>query len=301
MNNPVIVTEGLTKFYGKQRGVVALDLQVRQGEVFGFLGPNGAGKTTTIRTLLDFLRPTQGRATIFGLDTRSEAPAIHKRIGYVPGELSVYDNMTGMQFLRYMANLRGGVDWQTVDALAQRLSADLSRKMKGLSHGNKRKLMLIQAFMHKPDLIFLDEPSSGLDPLVQQEFYHMVADVKAEGRTVFLSSHILPEVERVCDRVGIIREGRLIAVEDIPTLKERALRRLEIHFGAPLPKDAFARVAGVRDVVVENSTLRCTVAGSLDSLIKSAARFEVVNIVSQEPNLEEIFLTFYGGGDNHAA
>jgi ABC-2 type transport system ATP-binding protein len=208
--------------------------------------------------------------------------------------------MTGRQFLHYVANLRG-VQWKEVDSLAQRLSADLVRPMKGLSHGNKRKLMLIQAFMQKPDLVILDEPSSGLDPLMQHEFYNLVNEVKAEGRTVFLSSHVLPEVERVCDRVGIIREGKLIAVENIATLKERALRRLEIHFAAPVPRDAFARVAGVRDLTVENSTLRCTVAGSLDALVKSAARFEVVNILSQEPSLEEIFLTFYGGGNNHAA
>ncbi len=300
MSNSVILTEGLTKFYGKQRGIIDLSVDVKQGEVFGFLGPNGAGKTTTIRTLLDFIRPTEGKATVFGMDTHTHAPDIHKRIGYVPGELALSDNMTGLQFLHYIANLRG-VQWKEVDALAQRLSADLVRPTKGLSHGNKRKLMLILAFMQKPDLVILDEPSSGLDPLMQHEFYHLVNEVKAEGRTVFLSSHVLPEVERVCDRVAIIREGQLIAVENISTLKERALRRLEIHFGAPLPPDAFAQVAGVRDVAVENSTLRCTVSGSLDALIKSAARFEVVNVISQEPSLEEIFLTFYGGGENHAA
>jgi ABC-2 type transport system ATP-binding protein len=300
MTSSVILTEGLTKFYGKQRGIIDLSVDVKQGEVFGYLGPNGAGKTTTIRTLLDFIRPTQGKATVFGMDSRTHAPDIHKRIGYVPGELALYDNMTGLQFLHYMANLRA-VQWKDVDTLTQRLSADLTRPMKGLSHGNKRKLMLIQAFMQKPDLVILDEPSSGLDPLVQQEFYHLVNEVKADGRTVFLSSHVLPEVERVCDRVAIIREGKLIAVENIPALKERALRRLEIHFGAPVPLDAFAMVAGVRDLTVENSTLRCTVAGSLDALIKSAARFEVVNVISQEPSLEEIFLSFYGGGGNHAA
>jgi ABC-2 type transport system ATP-binding protein len=193
------------------------------------------------------------------------------------------------------------VEWKNVENLAQRLNSDLSRPIKGLSHGNKRKLVLVQAFMYKPELLILDEPSSGLDPLMQHEFYKMIAEVKAEGRTVFLSSHVLPEVERVCDRVGIIREGKLIAVENISTLKARALRRLEIHFAAPVPRDAFANVAGVRDVTVENSLLRCTVVGSLDALVKAAARYEVTNIISQEPSLEEIFLTYYGGGDNHAA
>jgi len=300
-NNSVIQTDGLTKFYGKQRGIVDLSMEVRRGEVFGYLGPNGAGKTTTIRLLLDFIRPTRGHAAVFGLDTTAHSVAIHKRIGYVPGELSLYDNMTGAQYLRYMASLRGGVEWKSVDTLAQRLAADLTRPLRGLSHGNKRKLVLIQAFMARPDLIMLDEPSSGLDPLIQQEFYRLVAEAKANGQTVFLSSHILPEVERVCDRVGIIREGRLMAVEEIPALKARALRRLEIHFAAPVPKEAFANLAGVRDVLIENSILRCTAVGSLDAVIKAAARFEVVNVVSHEPSLEEIFLTFYGGGENNAA
>jgi ABC-2 type transport system ATP-binding protein len=301
MNNAVIVTEGLTKYYGKQRGIIDLTVQVQPGEVFGFLGPNGAGKTTTIRTMLDFIRPTRGHARVLGLDAQVHSSDIHKRVGYVPGELALYDNMTGAQFLRYMGNLRGGVEWKTVDDLAQRLQADLSRPIKGLSHGNKRKVVLIHAFAHKPELIILDEPTSGLDPLMQHEFYRMVSEVKAEGRTVFLSSHILPEVERVCDRVAIVREGRLIAVENIATLKERALRQLDIHFAAPVPREAFANVTGVRDLTVENGLLRCTVAGSLDALVKAAARFEVTNIISQEPSLEEIFLTFYGGGDSHAA
>jgi ABC-2 type transport system ATP-binding protein len=276
-------------------------MQVMQGEVFGYLGPNGAGKTTTIRTLLDFIRPNGGRATVFGLDTRQATQAIHRRIGYVPGEIPVYDNMTGAQYLRYMANLRGGVDWKVVEELAQRFSADLARRMRALSHGNKRKIVLIEAFMRKPELILLDEPTSGLDPLMQQEFYKLIDETRADGRTVFLSSHILPEVERCCNRVAIIREGKLIAVEQIATLKERTLRRLEIHFGAPVPGEVFARVPGLRDVSVQGSTLQCTVTGSLDALIKAAARFEVVNVISQEPNLEEIFLSFYGGGANHAA
>ncbi len=301
MSDTVIATDGLTKFYGKQRGVIDLTLDVQKGEVFGYLGPNGAGKTTTIRTLLDFIRPTRGHATIFGLDTRAASPAIHQRIGYVPGEIPVYDSMTGAQYLHYMANLRGGVDWKTVDELVQRLSADLTRRMRSLSHGNKRKIVLIEAFMRKPELILLDEPTSGLDPLIQQEFYKLVDETRADGRTIFLSSHVLPEVERVCDRVAIIREGKLTAVEHISALKARALRRLEIHFGGPVPGDAFAGIPGLRDVTVQGSTLQCTITGSLDPLIKTAARYEVTNIISQEPSLEEIFLTFYGGGANHAA
>lgn len=290
MSDRVICTERLTKIYGRQRG-----------EVFGYLGPNGAGKTTTIRTLLDFIRPTRGRAAIFGLDTHQHSREIRRRVGYVPGELELYKNLTGAGFLRYMGHLRGGVEWRFVEELATRLECDLSRRIRSLSHGNKQKIGLVQSFMHKPEPLILDEPTLGLDPLMQQEFYRLIAEVKAEGRTVFLSSHILPEVERVCDRVGIIREGRLITVEDIATLKTRALRRLEIHFATLVSQEAFADVAGVRDVTVEDSVLRCTVVGALDALIKAAARFEVVNVISHEPSLEEIFLAYYSGGENHAA
>ena len=297
----VIHIGGLTKFYGKQRGIVEVNLDVRPGEVFGYLGPNGAGKTTTIRTLLDFIRPTRGRAAIFGLDTRQHSRAIRQHTGYLPGELALYGNLTGAEMLQYAASLRSGVEWQYVEELAARLECDLSRPIRSLSHGNKQKLGLIQAFMHKPELLILDEPTTGLDPLMQQEFYRLIAEARVAGRTVFLSSHILPEVERVCDRVGIIREGRVIAVETVEALKARALRRLEIHFAAPVPQEVFAGVPGVRDLTVEDSVLRCTVAGSLDALIKAAARFEVINVISHEPTLEEVFLACYGGGDGHAA
>jgi len=297
----VIRAESLTKYYGKQRGIIDLDLEVQEGEVFGFLGPNGAGKTTTIRTLLDFIRPTGGSATVLGLDSRRFSRELRRRIGYLPGELSLYENMTGADLLHHFSYLRGGVDWTYAQQLATRLDCNLSRPIKTLSQGNKRKVGLIQAFMHKPELFILDEPTIGLDPLVQLEFYRLVAEAKAEGSTVFLSSHNLPEVERVCDRVGIIRQGRLVAVENVATLKSRALRRLEIHFGAPVPRDRFTNVAGVRDLVVEDSVLHCTVVGTMDSLIKTAAQFEVVNIVSHEPSLEEIFLAYYSGTATNAA
>lgn len=300
MEEPVIHVAGLTKFYGKQRGIVEVGLDVRPGEVFGYLGPNGAGKTTTIRLLLDLIRPTRGHAAVFGLDTRRHSRGIRQHTGYLPGELALYGNLSGTELLRYMAHLRSGVEWRYVEELAERFACDLSHPIRSLSHGNKQKIGLIQAFMHKPELLILDEPTTGLDPLMQQEFYRLIAEAKAAGRTVFLSSHILPEVERVCDRVAIIREGRVIAVETVETLKARALRRLEIHFAAPAPKEAFADVTGVRDLAVEGNTLRCAVAGSLDALIKAAARFEIVNLISQEPTLEEVFLAYYGGGDEHA-
>ena len=300
MAQAIIETQGLTKYYGKQRGIIEVSVEVLQGEVFGFLGPNGAGKTTTIRLLLDLIRPTSGRATVFGLDSREGSREIRERIGYLPGELTLYDDLSGIQFLEHVAHLRGGVDWVYVQDLATRLDCQLTRPIRTLSQGNKRKVGLIQAFVHQPDLLFLDEPTGGLDPLVQQEFYRMVGEVRAQGRTVFLSSHNLPEVERVCDRVGIIREGRVVAVEEVAALKRRALRQLEIHFGRPVPQEAFADLSGVRDVALENSVLHCTVEGSLDALIKAGAQFEVVNIVSHEPSLERIFLAYYGGR-NHAS
>ena len=301
MVSSVINTQGLTKFYGRHRGLVDLNLEVQVGEVVGYLGPNGSGKTTTIRLLLDFIRPTEGRAEIFGMDTRAHSVDIRRRVGYLPGELETYDSLTGRELLTHFANLRGGVDWKYTETLVERLELDLSRPLRTLSKGNRQKVGLIQAFMHQPELLLLDEPTSGLDPLMQQEFYRMAREATAEGRTVFLSSHVLAEVERIADRVGIIREGRLVLEEEVATLKAKALRQLEIHFAEPVPKEAFRGLPGVRDVRVENSVVYCTIEGSIDTLIKVAAKFEVTNITSQEPDLEEIFLAYYGEGDGHVA
>jgi ABC-2 type transport system ATP-binding protein len=291
---PVVATEALTKFYGKHRGIEDVIFAVGRGEVFGFLGPNGAGKTTTIRTLLDFLRPTRGRAALFGLDSRVDSVEIHRRTGYLPGELSLYEHMTAEDHLRYLGHLRRGVELAEIRRLADRLDCDLDRRIGQLSRGNKQKVGLIQALMHRPGLLVLDEPTAGLDPLLQDEVHRLISEARSVGRTVFLSSHILPEVEALCDRVGIIREGRLAAVERIDALKEHALRRLEIHFAGPVPEEAFRAVPGVRDVASHDGVLRCTVTGSLDAVIKAAAAYTVRNVVSHEPNLEEIFLAFYG-------
>ena len=296
----IIQTENLTKHYGKSRGIIDIDLAVESKEVFGYLGPNGAGKSTTIRTLLDFIRPSAGRALIFGLDSHANMLDIHKRLGYLPGDLALYPKLTGEQNLRYLANLRGGVDWTFVRGLAERLDADLSKQVKNYSSGNRQKIGLLQALMHQPELLILDEPTTGLDPQIQQEFYKMVQEMRENGQTVFLSSHNLHEVERVCDRVGIIREGRLIAVETVAAIKAKALRRLEIYFDQPVPVDRFVGLPGVRDVIQENNHLRFTVEGSLDTLIKHAAEFTVINLVSEQPNLEEIFLTFYAKEGDHA-
>ena len=299
MNNEIIInTTKLTKFYGKQLGIEDVDLEVRRGEVFGYLGPNGAGKTTTIRTLLDFIRPTRGSATVFDLDTRQNSVEIHRRVGYLNGELALYNDMTGEDLLKYLGNLRGGLDWKYVRELAARFECDLPRRIQGLSLGNKQKLGLLQAFMHKPELLILDEPTNGLDPLMQHQFYDLLNETKKEGRTVFLSSHILPEVEKVCDRVGIIRQGSLVTVETIEKLKSHSVRQLEIHFTGIVPKDKFINIPGVRDIVLQNNILTCTVVGSLDALVKAVAQFEVVNIISHEPTLEDIFMTYYEG-ENH--
>ena len=298
-NNTVIDTAKLTKYYGKQLGIEDVDLEVKRGEVFGYLGPNGAGKTTTIRTLLDFIRPTSGAATVFGLDIRQSSVDIHRRVGYLNGELALYNNMTGEDLLKYLGNLRGGLDWKYVRELAARFQCDLSRRIQGLSLGNKQKLGLLQAFMHKPELLILDEPTNGLDPLMQHEFYDLLTETKKEGRTIFLSSHILPEVEKVCDRVGIIRQGKLVTVETIEALKSHSVRQLEIHFARAIPKEKFSNVQGIRDILVQDKLLTCNVVGSLDALVKAAAQFEVINIISHEPSLEDIFMTYYNEGKNN--
>ena len=291
----VIVADNLTKSYGTRRGVVELTFSVAPGEVFGYLGPNGAGKTTTIRTLLDFLRPTSGSATVFGLDSHRDSVQVHDRIGYLPGEFTLYERMTGGEYLTYLGNLRGGVPPDHVRDLAERLDLELGTRIKTLSHGNRQKLGLVQAFMHRPELLILDEPTQGLDPLIQQVFYELVAETRADGRTVFLSSHVLPEIERVCDRVGIIREGRLVSVEDIGDLRAKEIRTLDIHFAAPIRPDAFEGVPGVHEVSVVGDAARITVGGPMDAVIKRAAAFEIVDLRSHELSLEEIFLTFYGG------
>lgn len=293
----VIRTESLTKYYGKQRGIEDLTLEVDAGQVFGYLGPNGAGKTTTIRTLLDFIRATSGRATVLGLDIGRETLEIRRRTGYLPGEVALYPKLEGRELLRYFASLRDGVDWSYVDELAERLDCDLTRPIRTLSHGNQQKVAVIQALMHRPDLLVFDEPTQGLDPLIQQEFNRLMRETTAEGRSVFLSSHMLSEVEQLCDRVGIIRNGHLVEVAHIADLKARALRRVEIQFAEAVPPDAFRGLLGVEDVEVRDSLVRCTVTGEPDAIVKAAARFHVTDLKSDEPSLEEIFLAFYGKGN----
>ena len=296
----VIQLEGLTKHYGSARGIVDVDLEVSEGEVFGFLGPNGAGKTTTIRLIMDLIRPSEGTARVFSLDARRDATLIQARTGYMPGELALYGGLTGIEMLKYAANLRGGVDWAFVEGLAERLDCDLSRPIGTLSTGNKHKVGLIHALMHRPELLILDEPTSGLDPIVQRELHRLLEEVRAEGRTVFLSSHILPEVESLCDRVGIIREGRLVTIQQVEALKESALSHLEFHFAAEVSADEFSSLPGVREVTAEGTVVRCTVSGSVDAVVKAAARHEVLDLVSHEPSLEQVFLAYYTGESGDA-
>lgn len=293
-NNIAVRTRNLTKNYGRKRGISGVTLEVKEGEVFGYLGPNGAGKTTTIRLLLNFIHPNMGEATVFGHDIGKESVQVRKSTGYLPGGLELYENLTGQEFLDFTAKLRGSVDRKYVKELCERLKCDLSVRIRTLSHGNKQKIGLVQALMHRPRLIILDEPTIGLDPLMQQEFYHLIAEVKKEGRTAFISTHILPEAERICDRVGIIRNGKLATVEDVNQLKARALREIEIYFDKPVSPDEFDGINGVQNIRVENGILQCSVIGELDGLVKSASGHRVLNIISREPNLEKVFLTYYG-------
>jgi ABC-2 type transport system ATP-binding protein len=291
-----IHTEQLTKHYGDFPALIDLDLDVRIGEVFGFLGPNGAGKTTTIRTLLDEIRPTAGRATILGMDSHTQSVEIRHHIGYVPGDLAMYPNLTGRDTITYFSNLRGGVDWDYVESLAKRLDADLDKKVGDLSSGNRQKVGLIQAFMNKPELLIMDEPSSGLDPLVQREFQRMMREVADDGRTIFLSSHTLSEVQRVADRVGIIRHGRLIAVEEVAELRSKAIRTVTMIFNEPVDGAEFGGVPGVRDVTVDNQHVIVSFDGQMAELLRVASDgHHLLDISTQEADLEEIFLTYYEG------
>lgn len=290
---PAISTNGLSKSYGSQRGIVDLDLEVREGEVFGYLGPNGAGKTTTIRLLLDLIRPDVGAMRVLGLDPRADGVALRGRIGYLPGELALYDGLTGKELIDYIGHMRGGVDQRRVNQLVERLDIDLSRKTRTLSHGNKQKLGLLQAFIHDPELLILDEPTNGLDPLVQQTVYAILEETRAAGRTIFVSSHVLPEVERVCDRVGIIREGRLQTVRSVAEIKQQALRWVEFVFAGPITAGEFAGLPGVEQIHADGTRIRVQVSGSMDAVVKAAARHEVTDVLTEEAALEEAFLEYF--------
>jgi ABC-2 type transport system ATP-binding protein len=296
----VVSLDRLTKSYGRARGVVELDLAVRSGETFGFLGPNGAGKTTTIRTILDLIRPTSGRVRVFGLDARTDGVAIRRRIGYLPGDLRLYEQLTPRALLSYFASLRGLHTLDEAERLAERLELELDRPVNALSRGNRQKVGLVQAFMHHPELLVLDEPTSGLDPLVQQTFYDLARETVADGRTIFLSSHVLSEVQHVADRVALVRDGRLVLVDSVENIRARAFARVEVTFAVPPSDDDFQELPGVRVLERRGDVVHFALEGEADALLKALARHRVVALDSHEADLEDVFLSLYRKGDGDA-
>ncbi|MCD1293680.1 ABC transporter ATP-binding protein [Methanocella sp. CWC-04] len=291
----VIETKNLTKSYGKNRGIIDVNIKVNKGEIFGFLGPNGAGKSTTIRTLLDIIRPTSGSATIFGLDCHKDAVAIHWRLSYVPGDVNLYGNMTGKKFLEYFGSVRGSYDEDEAKKYAEKFDVNLNRKLKEYSKGNRQKVALIQAFMNDPDLLILDEPTSGLDPLIQQTFLEVIREEASNGRTVFMSSHVLSEVEKVCDRVAIIKEGKIVAQESIGDLKKKSGSVLAVKFSEEVRPESF-KIDGIAGVSRLNGSYRMTVTGNIRKVLKEISDHDVESIAIQPMNLEDIFMQYYAGG-----
>jgi beta-exotoxin I transport system ATP-binding protein len=304
--SPVVRVERLTKLYGRVRGILDLDFEVESGEVFGFLGPNGAGKTTTIRLLLDLIRPTRGRIELFGRDPRRDV-GVRRRIGYLPGDLRLDEHLTARELFTYFGHLRGIRAPMAAQALAERLGLELDRPLGALSKGNRQKVGLVKAFMHAPDLLILDEPTSGLDPLVQQTFYELVAETREHGTTVFLSSHVLPEVQHIADRVALIRDGRLVVVAGVDELRARARARVEVTFAsapapAPAPAPAsFDGIAGVHELERNGHRVLFSLEGEADALIKALARHRVLAIDSHEADLEDVFLSLYRGSEQRDA
>lgn len=291
---PVLETSNLSKHYPGQLALDGLNLRVHPGEIFGYLGPNGAGKSTTIRLLLDLIRPTAGTAHILGMDSRRESVKIKYYVGNLPGEVQLWDHLTGLQVIHYLCGLRPGCDLPYALELAERLLLDLTMRVRDYSTGNKRKLGLVQALMHRPPLLILDEPTTGLDPLIRQTFHDLMREIRDEGRTVFLSSHILSEVDSICDRVGILRGGRLQAVERISDLKHMQHRWVTLYTHEALAVDDWLALPGVSDISVQATGAQIRVSGSLDPIIKQASQMTVQDMRIEEPSLEEIFLTYYG-------
>jgi ABC-2 type transport system ATP-binding protein len=298
----ILQTNDLSVYYGAHRGIKDLNLSVQKGEVFGYLGPNGAGKTTTLRAILDIIHPTRGSATLFGLDSQKDGAAIRERISYLPGELSLYPSMKASDFLDLLGSLqKNKLDKSCFDQLLKRVDLDPSRKIKEYSHGNKQKIGVVAAFMGKKELIILDEPTIGLDPLVQQAVLELVQEVKQDGRTVFISSHNLKEVQTVCDRVGIIQNGELIKTEKVETLIKQQFKRLEIHFRKEPPQEAFA-IEGIKEISRDGNLVLFEVSQNLDRMMEQAAPYGIMDIETKTVSLEEIFLAFYSpryiGGQN---
>jgi ABC-2 type transport system ATP-binding protein len=290
----VIRTTGLTKTYGRTRALVDLDLEVRQGEVFGYLGPNGSGKTTTIRLLLGLARPTAGRAEVLGGHPERDAVAVHRRLAYVPGEASLWPSLTGAETLHLLGRMAGGVDPRYAASLVERFEFDPDKRVRAYSKGNRQKLALVAALMTRAELLVLDEPTAGLDPLMEQVFRDCIREAQARGQTVFLSSHVLAEVDALCERVGILRSGRLVEVGSLDSMRLRASMNVEAAFDGPVPD--VTRVPGVTDPVVDGQTLQCRVHGPVAPLLGLLAAAGATRLISREPTLEELFLEYYGDG-----
>ena len=291
---PTLRTSGLTKNYGDLAALADLNLSVSAGEVFGFLGPNGAGKTTAIRLLMNEIGATSGTASILGLDVHRDSVALRHRIGYLPSELELYPNMTGADLIHFFANLRGGVDARYVEQLGERLNAQMSKKIGDLSSGNRQKIGIIQAFMNKPEFVILDEPSAGLDPLVQRELQGLIRETADQGGTVFLSSHTLSEVQRVADRVGIIRSGKLIALETIASLRGKGIRKIEIELASEPEESVFEGITGIRSLLIERNRVFISYEGTMEKLLSAVmSKCDLLDVSTNEADLEEVFLTYY--------
>lgn len=297
---PSISLTGLTKYYGRDLGIEDLTFDVMPGEVFGFLGPNGAGKTTAMRMIVGLLRITRGSATVLGTDVATAPASLRHRIGYLPGALALYGNLTGAEYLRFLARMRGRAMNQRINDLSERLNLDLTRHIHDLSKGNQQKLGVVQAFMHSPEVLILDEPTAGLDPIVQREFESMIDEAQQQGAAILLSSHVLSEVDHLAGRVAIVDEGHLLVVEDIATLKRRALRTIDLDFPQPVDTAPFARLDGVTEVRSRGSQVTCTVAGEETALLRQAVELGVLSVRTHEPSLDEIFFSLVQGGDRHA-
>ncbi len=290
----IIQTTNLTKHYGKNRGINDVNITVRKGDIFGFLGPNGAGKSTTIRTLLDFIRPSGGSASIFGLDCQRDSLAIRRRIGYIPAEANLYGHMTGWKYLEYLGGIRGRYDEASAKKYAERFDIRLDRKMREYSSGMRQKVIIIQAFMSDPDLIIMDEPTKGLDPLVQQTFMEVIREEAANGKTIFMSSHVLSDVEKVCNRVAIIKEGKIVAEEDMEGLKRKAGKVIEVKFRGAKPEPF--TISGIGNVAQLNGYYRMTAAGDIRGILRDLASYDVEDVNIHAMTLDDIFMQYYTPG-----
>lgn len=288
----IIEIKNLTKYYGKARGIVDVSFDVKEGEIFGFIGPNGAGKSTTIRTLLSLIYPTSGSATIFGRDCIKDGHIIRKDIGYLPSEVFYYDNMKVIDLLKYSASFYGKTDMARINYLSEVMDLDLSRKIDDLSYGNKKKVGIVQGLLHNPKLIILDEPTSGLDPLMQQKFFDLILEENKKGATVLMSSHILPEVQKLCSRVAIIKEGSIVRMEDIATLRNTTYKKIRIEFKDKVPQEILS-LEGTSNMSSKNNLASFLFKGDINKVVEVMHQFELVNIIVEEPDLEEIFMHYY--------